>query len=71
MIWSRVAQPAKRHSHDHRNVAAPPIPNFRSVVDQLIEPRRDEVVELNLADRPLARQRRTDADAEDRALRQG
>ncbi len=50
------------------NAAAPAVANLRGVVDELVEPGRDEVVELHLADRPLARERRADADAEHRAL---
>ena len=41
---------------------------LRGVVDQLIEAGGDEVVELDLADRPLPGQRRADADAEHGAL---
>ena len=70
MIRAGVAQAAPRHPHHHRDIAAPAIPDLRGVVDQLIESGRDEVVELNLADRPLAGQRGADTDAEHRALRE-
>ena len=48
--------------------AAPPVADLRGVVHQLVEAGGDEVVELHLADRPLAGERRADADAEHRAL---
>src|SRR6266516_97437 len=53
VIRSRVPQSAPRHPHDHRNAAAPSVPDFGGVVDQLIEPGGDEVVELDLANRTL------------------
>ena len=48
--------------------AAPAVADLRGVVHELVEAGRDEVVELHLADRPLARERRADADAEHRAF---
>ena len=63
-----MAQTAPRHAHDHRHAAAPPIADLRGVVDELIEAGRDEIVELDLADRPLTGERRADADAEHRAF---
>ena len=68
VIRAGVAQPAPRHAHDHRHVAAPAIANLRGVVDELIESGRDEIVELHLADRPQPRERGADADAEHGAL---
>ena len=68
MVRAGVPQPAERHPHHHRHRGAPPIPNFRGVVDELIEAGGDEIVELHLADRPLARQRGADAGAEHGAL---
>src|SRR5438034_9097392 len=71
MIRTCVTQSAPGHAHNHRYAAAPPIPNLRGVVDELIESGRDEVVELQLADGPFSGQRSTDAHAEDGALGQG
>ena len=68
VIRPGVAQPAPRHAHHHRHLAAPPVADLGGVVHQLVEAGGDEVVELHLADRPLAGQRRADADAEHRAL---
>ena len=68
VIRSRVPQSAPRHPHDHRNAAAPSVPDFGGVVDELIEPGCDEVVELDLANRPLPGERGADADAEHGAL---
>jgi len=59
-----MAQAAPRHPQHHRHAAAPAVAVHRRVVDELIEPGRDEVVELHLADGPLTRQRRPDAHAE-------
>ena len=70
MVRAGMAQAAKRHPNDHRHGAAPAVPDFRGVVDELIEPGRDEVVELDLADRPLSGERRADADAEHGAFRE-
>ena len=64
VIRAGVAQPAPRHAHDHRHAAAPAIADLRRVVHELVEAGRDEVVELDLADRPLPGERRADADAE-------
>jgi hypothetical protein len=44
-------------------------PLLRRVVDELIEPGRDEVVELHFRDRTLAGDGRADGDAEDRVFR--
>ena len=64
-----MAQASPRHAHDHRHRAAPPVANLGRVVDELIEAAGDEVVELHLANRPLAGERRTDAHAQHAALR--
>ena len=69
VVRTGVAQPAPRHAHHHRRAAAPAVAVLRRVVHELVEAGGDEVVELDLADRPLPRQRRTDADAEHRAFR--
>jgi hypothetical protein len=63
-----VAQPAEGHADDHRHLAAPAVPDLGGVVDQLIEAGRDEVVELDLADRPLPASAGADAHAEDGAF---
>ena len=63
-----MTQPAPRHAHHHRHRAAPAIADLGGVVHELVEAGRDEVVELHLADRPLARQRGADAGAEHGAL---
>ena len=65
-----MTQSAPGHPHDHWHRRTPAISDFRGVVHELIEAGGDEVVELQLADRPLARQRRADADAEDAAFRE-
>ena len=63
-----MAQATPRHAHDHRHLATPPVADLRGVVHQLVEARGDEVVELHLADRPLAGQRCADAHANHRAF---
>ena len=68
VIRSGVPQAAPRHPDDHRHRAAPSIANLGRVVHELVEAARDEVVELHLTDRPLAGQRRADADTEHAAL---
>ena len=68
VIGTGVPQAAPRHAHDHRHLSSPSIADLRGVVHELIESRRDEVVELHLADRPLTGERRADADANHRAL---
>ncbi len=68
MIRAGVAQAAARHADDHRRSAAPSVPVLGRVVDELIEPRGDEVIELHLADRTLSGNRRADAHAEHAAL---
>ena len=70
VIRPRVAQPAPGHAHHHRHFPAPAIPDLRGVVDELVEPGGDEVVELHLANRPQAGERRTHARAKHRAFRQ-
>ena len=71
----RVIQPAadvaaaRRADDDrHRRAAAVAVAQRRRLVDDLIEAARDEVGELHLGDRPVAAQRRADADADDRRL---
>ena len=44
--------------------------DLRRVVHELVETVRDEVVELHLTDRPLAGERRANADTEDTAFRE-
>ena len=58
---------ATRRAHDngHRCPAAVTVPERRRLVDDLIEPARDEIGELHLGDRPVATQRGADADADD------
>ena len=63
-----MAQPSPRHPHDHRDRSAPAVADLRGVVHELVEAGRDEVVELDLADRPLPGERRADADPENRAF---
>ena len=65
-----MAQAAERHAYNHRHIGAPAVSNLRGVVDELIEAGGNEIVELHLADRPLPRQRRADAHAEDAAFRE-
>jgi hypothetical protein len=65
-----VAEPTPRHADDHRDGAAPAVADFRRIVHELIEAGGHEVVELHLADRPLPRQRRPNAHAEDAAFRE-
>src|SRR6202040_4187873 len=60
-----------RHSQYHRHAAAPPIADLGGVVDELIEAGRDEIVELDLADRPLSGERRANAHAENGPFREG
>ena len=68
VVRTRVPQPAPRHPDDHRHRPAPPVPDLRGVVDELVEAGGDEIVELHLADRPLAGERGADADAEHAAF---
>ena len=68
VVRSGVPQPAPRHADDHRDRSAPAVPNLCRVVHELVEAGRDEIVELDLADRPKARQRRSDARAKHRAF---
>jgi hypothetical protein len=68
VVRSRMTQPAPGHPHHHRHAAAPAVADLRRIVHELVETGRDEVVELDFADRPLSGQRRADADAEHRAL---
>ena len=71
VVRTRVTQPSPRHPHDHRDRPAPPVPDLRGVVDELVEAGRDKVVELDLADRALAGERRADADPQDPGLGEG
>ena len=64
VIWTGVPQAAPRHANDHRHGSAPAIPDLGRVVHELIEPGRDEIIELHLADRPLAGERGADAGAQ-------
>ena len=68
--WSGVAESAPGHPHDHRHRPAPAVSDLRRVVHELVETVRDEVVELHLTDRPLAGERRANADTEDTAFRE-
>src|SRR5438876_8181922 len=68
MVRARMAQAAPRHPDHHRDAEAEAIAQLGGVVDELVEPGRDEIVELHLADRPLAGERGADAHAEDGAL---
>ncbi len=68
MIRTRVAQAAPWHPDHHRNAEATAVAQLGGVVDELIEPGRDEVVELHFADRPLAGERGADAYSQDGAL---
>ena len=70
VVRTGIAQPAPRHPHHHRHLAAPPVADLGGVVDQLVETGGHEIVELHLADRPLAGQRRADTHAEHRAFGQ-
>jgi hypothetical protein len=63
-----LAQPAPRHPDDHRHRGAPPVADLGRVVDELVEPGGDEVVELHLADRPEAAQGGAHTGAEHGAL---
>src|SRR5947207_567217 len=54
-----------------RRAAAVPVAQRRRLVDDLIEPARDEIGKLHLRDRPVAAQRRADADADNRRFRDG
>ena len=65
-----MTEPAPRHAQHHRHRAAPAIADLGGVVHELVEAGRDEVVELHLADRTLARQRGADAGAEHGTLGQ-
>jgi hypothetical protein len=60
--------PAARRPHDdrHRDAPAAPIAQRRRLVDDLVEPARDEIGELHLRHGPVAALRRADADADDR-----
>ena len=65
-----MAESAPGHPHDHRHRPAPAVSDLRRVVHELVETVRDEVVELHLTDRPLAGERRANADTEDTAFRE-
>ncbi len=64
VVRTGVAQTAPRHPHDHRDAAAPAVPDLRGIVHQLVESCGDEVVELHLADGPKPGERRAHARAE-------
>ncbi len=64
VVRTGMTQPAPRHAHDHRHRSAPAVADLGGVVHELVEAGRDEVVELHLADRPLAGERGADAGAE-------
>ena len=64
VIRTGVAQPAPRHANDHRHRSTPAIADLGGIVHELVESGRDEIVELHLADRPVARERGADARAE-------
>ena len=71
MVRPGVPETAPRHPDHHRSAvrrAPPPVSHFGRVVDQLIEAGGDEVVELHLADRPLAGDRGADTNAQHRTL---
>src|SRR6266568_6887349 len=70
MIRPGMTQAAPWHAKDHWYRCAPPIMNFRRIVDELVESGGHEIVELNLADRSHSGERRSDTDADRRALRQ-
>src|SRR5687767_12724371 len=70
MVRTGVTESAPGHPYDHWHRPAPAIPDLRRVVHKLVESGRDKIVELQLADRPLAGQRRSDADAKDAAFRE-
>src|SRR5262249_3194868 len=68
VIRTRMAKPSPGHPHDHRHRATPAVSDLRRVVDELVEARGDEVVELHFAEGPLAGERRSDTNAEDGSL---
>ena len=51
-----------RHANDHRDFAAPAVADLCGVVHELVEAGGDEVVELDLADRPETRESGPDTD---------
>ena len=60
-----VTAARRADNHRHRRAAAVAIPEGRRLVDDLIEAAGDEVGKLHLGDRPVATERRADADAHD------
>ena len=66
-----VAAPrAHRRAHDerHRHLVVVHLAELRDPVHDLVEPERDEVAEHDLEDGPLAAQRHSGGDAEERRL---
>src|SRR5437899_1259235 len=64
-----MPQPAPGHANNHRNAGAPAVANLSGVVDELIEPGGDKIVELDFSDGPLTRKGRPDTDAQDAGFR--
>jgi hypothetical protein len=71
VIGPGVAEPAPRHADDHGHGRAPAVADLGRAVDELVEAGSHEVVELHLADGPLAREGGPDAHPEHTTLRQG